>query len=102
MTLTCEYDLRKSRVKYLRAARRACRAASGPGRRQDGALCCQVDDTGPEIAAALKTEAGVNVAAGWPVRHSHGLWMIRQLADQMSIVSGPDGTCATVVFTLPA
>jgi anti-sigma regulatory factor (Ser/Thr protein kinase) len=87
-------------------AANAVRHGAGCGRlriwSQGGALRCQVDNTGPEIAAALKTEADVNVAAEWPVRHSHGLWMIRQLADQMSIVSGPDGTCATVVFTLPA
>ena len=28
----------------------------------------------------------------------HGLWLVRLLADQMSVTSGPDGTCVTVRF----
>lgn len=32
---------------------------------------------------------------------THGLWLVRLVTDQVSVVSGPGGTCATVVFTLP-
>jgi hypothetical protein len=42
-------------------------------------------------------EAG---AAGWPYTRGHGLWLARLLADQMSVVSGPGGTCVTVRFAL--
>jgi hypothetical protein len=30
----------------------------------------------------------------------HGLWLVRQLADRMSMVSAPDGTCVRVAFNL--
>jgi hypothetical protein len=33
-------------------------------------------------------------------RLEHGLWLARQVADEMSVVSGPGGTCAMVVFAL--
>jgi hypothetical protein len=29
------------------------------------------------------------------------LWLVRLVADEISVFSGPDGTCATVVFALP-
>jgi hypothetical protein len=37
-------------------------------------------------------------AAQWPVEHGHGLWLVRQVADQASLDSGPSGTVAVVTF----
>lgn len=55
--------------------------------RRDGALACQVHDTGPEPRegpAAAQDGAGAapNAAAGWPRPHGHGLWLARQVADE--------------------
>jgi anti-sigma regulatory factor (Ser/Thr protein kinase) len=67
---------------------------------QDGALCCQVEDAGRAPRGGRRgadEEAG---AAGWPYAHGHGLWVVGLLADQMSVASGPEGTCVTVRFAL--
>jgi len=50
-----------------------------------GALSFQVSDTGqgPET---------------WPVRPGHGLWIVREIADRMTMSSGPDGSRVTAVF----
>jgi anti-sigma regulatory factor (Ser/Thr protein kinase) len=62
---------------------------------QDGAVCCQVQDAG----RAPRGRAGAGKdAAGWPYEHGHGLWLVRLLADQMSVTSGAGGTCVTVRF----
>ena len=37
-----------------------------------------------------------------PSRPGHGLWLVRQVADRMRILSGARGTRATVAFDLPA
>ncbi len=65
----------------------------GAGRLQvnaaGGTLSCQVSDTGPG-------------PGDWPVRQGHGLWIVRQVADQLDISSGPAGSAVTAVFTSPA
>ena len=90
-------------------AANAVRHGAGRGRlrmwRRDGALVCQVHDTGPgprdgRTAARDGAAADADAAAGWPYPHGHGLWLARQVADEMSVTSGPGGTCATVVFAL--
>ncbi len=43
-----------------------------------------------------------NLAARWPVEPGHGLWLARQVADQMMLRSGQSGTKAVLIFTLPA
>ena len=37
-----------------------------------------------------------------PSRPGHGLWLVRQVADRMRILSGARGTRATIAFDLPA
>jgi anti-sigma regulatory factor (Ser/Thr protein kinase) len=87
-------------------AANAVRHGAGRGRlrmwSQDGALVCRVEDAGPEprLGRAAVGGAGGSTSAGWPYPHGHGLWLARQVADEMSVVSGPGGTCATVVFAL--
>jgi anti-sigma regulatory factor (Ser/Thr protein kinase) len=61
--------------------------------------CCQVSDNGPGLPDP--TEAGrTAVPATAPT--GRGLWLIRQLTDEMSIDSGPDGTTITVCVTAKA
>jgi serine/threonine-protein kinase RsbW len=85
-------------------ASNAIRHGAGRGRLrmwgQDGALACQVHDAGrrPRGSRPGDREAGADPAAGWPYAHGHGLWLVRLLADQMTVESGPAGTCVTVIF----
>ncbi len=72
--------------------------------RQDGqALHCQVSDDGAPQAASTGPDAdpGSRDAARWHSERGHGLWLVRQVADQFSLHCGPGGTVATVSFTLP-
>jgi len=34
----------------------------------------------------------------WPAEDGHGLWLVRQVADQLDLRSGPRGTRAVVTF----
>jgi anti-sigma regulatory factor (Ser/Thr protein kinase) len=80
-----------------------------------GALHCQVEDGDPlgpghpgePLEHAGREAAGAADASGpasgrplpsWP---GHGLWLVRQVADRMRILSGARGTRATVAFDLP-
>jgi anti-sigma regulatory factor (Ser/Thr protein kinase) len=76
-------------------AANAVRHGAGAGRlrmwERDGALHCQVDDSGSPAS-------GGNVADRWPFLQGHGLWLVRLVADQISVFSGADGTRATIVF----
>lgn len=65
------------------------RHGSGSGRVRmqaiEGTLRCQVSDTGPG-------------SGPWPFQRGHGLWLVRQVAEQMTVTYGPDGSEVTVVF----
>jgi anti-sigma regulatory factor (Ser/Thr protein kinase) len=63
-----------------------------------GALRFQVDDG---ARPASLNGAGPNAADHWPYLKGHGLWLVREVADRMSVISGPGGTRAHVMFTLP-
>jgi anti-sigma regulatory factor (Ser/Thr protein kinase) len=63
----------------------------------DGVLTCQVRDDGPASGRDSSPAAGTG---RWPAEHSHGLWLIEQLADKFTIDRGPGGTAATAAFTL--
>jgi anti-sigma regulatory factor (Ser/Thr protein kinase) len=87
----------------------AIRHGAGHGRllikAYGGALHCQVIDDGtPHAAAAgagLEALATSPGDAPWLSQHGHGLWFVRQIADQVSLHTGPDGTIAVASFTLP-
>jgi anti-sigma regulatory factor (Ser/Thr protein kinase) len=79
----------------------AIRHGAGKGRlrawQADGALRFRVDDEGgPGLA-----DPGAPPAP-CPIRKGHGLWVVRQVADQMEVLSGRGGTRATVAFALPS
>jgi anti-sigma regulatory factor (Ser/Thr protein kinase) len=80
-------------------AANAVRHGAGHGRLRlwaDGqALHCQVSDDGP----AGRDPAGLDTAA-WPREHGHGLWIIGEVADQVSLDRAPSGTTVTATFTI--
>ena len=57
-----------------------------------GALHCQVDDGDPPAPGDPALASRLPDLAG------HGLWVARQVADQLQIASGPRGTRVTVTF----
>jgi anti-anti-sigma factor len=69
------------------------RHGSGRGRlriwRHDQALHCQVTD---DVSAADPSS--------WRVEPGHGLWLVRQLADSLSLQSGQAGPAVTMSFAL--
>jgi anti-anti-sigma factor len=62
------------------------------------ALHCEVTDDGPQASAPGGTAA--QQAVNWRIDPGHGLWLIRQIADQTSVQPGQAGTVATVTFAL--
>ena len=82
-------------------AANAVRHGAGTGRLAmrvlDGQLCCQVSEAGPGSA----TWAGMAAARPWPVERGHGLWLVQEAADQVSVASGSAGSQVTARFALP-
>ena len=85
---------------------------AGHGRRRmwdlAGALSCEVFDSGPADAGdppgpseAFGPPGPSEAADPWPAADGHGLWLVRQVADQLDLRSGPRGTRAIVTFARP-
>lgn len=75
-----------------------------------GALSCEIVDAGPVGAGrpsgpspggAGRPTGPSEAADPWPAADGHGLWLVRQVADQLDVRSGPRGTRAVVTFALP-
>jgi anti-sigma regulatory factor (Ser/Thr protein kinase) len=66
----------------------------------DDDLVCEVYDNGAGFDAAAHTGRTVAPAPA-PAGGGFGLWVARQVADALSISSGPDGTAARIRFALP-
>jgi len=64
-----------------------------------GALSCEIVDAGP--VGAGRPSGPSEAADPWPAADGHGLWLVRQVADQLDLRSGPGGTRAVVTFALP-
>ena len=87
-------------------AANSVRHGAGHGRvliwRNHQAVHCQVTDDG--AAAASDGRGGSDGPAGnaaqWGTEPGHGLWLVRQIADQATWRSAADGTVATVTFRL--
>ena len=70
------------------------------------ALNCEVADAGPvgpsrPTGPSDSPTGPSEVADPWPAAAGHGLWLVRQVADQLDLRSGPRGTRAMVTFALP-
>ncbi len=74
-----------------------------------GALYCQVDDGPPAFGGPAAPAAGhedgeaespssPSAASSWQATPGHGLWVVQQVADQLQVTSGVQGTRATVTF----
>ena len=70
-------------------------------RARPGVLQCQVLDAG---TASRNGHPGGTEGSppSWPSSKGHGLWIVRQVADQLSIVPWHGGYQVTALFTLPA
>ena len=81
-------------------AANAVRHGAGHGRlrvwKSGQALLCEVSDDG------LPQATGLPDAAQWQIEPGHGLSLVRQVADQVGLRSGPSGTLATISFALGA
>lgn len=70
------------------------------------ALSCEVLDggrsldSGPALNGDAPAPDGRPVTNPWPAVYGHGLWLVRRVADQMEVLSGPHGTRALVAFAL--
>lgn len=90
-------------------AANAIRHGAGHGRllitEHDGALHCQVTDVGAAQEDGTGTEPEKEVTfhkdAPWASQTGHGLWVVHQVADRLSVRSGPQGTVVTASFLLP-
>jgi anti-sigma regulatory factor (Ser/Thr protein kinase) len=96
-------------------AANAVRHGGGRGQllvwKADSALRCRVTDPGTSEASreTRAAEAGperqphaASPPERWDGEHGHGLWLARQLSDQLIIRSGPRGTVAEVSFAVDA
>ena len=69
----------------------------------DGTEPPGADGAGPEAPASGAMADGAmasGVAAQWQIEPGHGLWLVRRVADETSVQSGPAGTVAAVSFRL--
>jgi anti-sigma regulatory factor (Ser/Thr protein kinase) len=86
----------------------AIRHGAGDGRlvitKHGDVLRCQVTDHGRPPAAPAGTEPETQAIddSAWLSQHGHGLWVVRQIADHLSVQSGPGGTIVAASFTLPS
>ena len=80
------------------------RHGSGRGRlriwRHDQALRCEVTDEGTAQDPPGSSVARAGDPSSWPVEPGHGLWLVRQLADDLSLHAGREGPAVTVSFAL--
>lgn len=84
-------------------AANAVRHGAGQGRVRlwatgDGISCEVTDTSAPPTDVGIDHPDASPGSARWPVQHGHGLWLIEQVADQVSVKSGPAGTVAVVSF----
>jgi len=60
-------------------------------------LYCQVSDPGTDARASSQRPAD---PASWQANPGHGLWLIGQLADELTIDRSPAGVTALVAFAI--
>ena len=73
-------------------------------------LICQVSDLGPAarngqipgMQPATLHPGATSLGQPWSYEPGHGLWLVRQVADHINVVSGPAGSQVTAVFAFVA
>ncbi len=63
-------------------------------------LWCQVTDRSEVAGGDHDGAAAAGAPARWPIEHGHGLWLVSQVADELSLRTGPAGSIATISFAL--
>jgi anti-sigma regulatory factor (Ser/Thr protein kinase) len=88
-------------------AANAVRHGAGQGRlrlwAEDQYLRCEISDEGKaQDSAAGSQGTGTNrdPDTRWLTRQGHGLWLVDQVADQVSLDHGPGGTTAMIAFII--
>lgn len=56
----------------------------------------------PGLGGQAPGRAGLTGPGPWPYQPGHGLWLVRQVAAQISVLAGAAGSRVTVTFALPA
>lgn len=81
-------------------AANAVRHGAGRGRLrlwvEDQRLRCEISDDG----SATGDAGDADPDAKWSTSHGHGLWLVDQVADQVSLDHGHGGTTATITFVI--
>ena len=91
-------------------AANAVRHGAGAGRARlwagNGVVTCRVEDGGVPGRHGRAGPGAGGPAEGraepWSCLEGHGLWLVRQSADELAVITGPDGTRVTAVFAFPA
>jgi anti-sigma regulatory factor (Ser/Thr protein kinase) len=70
-------------------------------------LICQVSDPGPASFGLPRSSTLGSQRPGaaartspWPYEPGHGLWLVRRVADHISVNCSPAGSQVTVAFTM--
>jgi anti-sigma regulatory factor (Ser/Thr protein kinase) len=70
-------------------------------------LICRVSDPGPASSGLPRNSMLGSQCPGaaaqtspWPYEPGHGLWLVRQIADHISVNCSPAGSQVTVAFTM--
>ena len=69
-------------------------------------LVCQVSDPGPASSGLPRNSrpgqrpGGAARTSPWPYEPGHGLWLVRRIADHISVNCSPAGSQVTVAFTM--
>ncbi len=86
------------------AANAVCHGG-GTGRVQvhvaDGSLHCQVTDAGQATTDGPARMGAMIAVRPWQLQQGHGLWLVRNLANQFAIAPSAAGAQVTAVFALP-
>jgi anti-sigma regulatory factor (Ser/Thr protein kinase) len=66
-------------------------------------MYCRIADGGVANAAGRgRPGRGSGYHPPWPDEHGRGLWVVRKVADQLHLDSGPGGTTAMISFRVGA
>lgn len=66
-----------------------------------GELHCQVSDAGPGSVNGDADRGGTRPRKPWPIEPGRGLWLVRNVADRLSVQAARGGSEVTAVFALP-